>query len=68
MTSQESSDSYKGKMFKSGERIIYIPENREYEFGYYSQTTGRIVIYEIGCCNMQDSYAVDLCKIRRRNY
>ena len=52
-------------MFQSGDLVLYIPENKIYDFGYYSQTKGKAVIYERGCCNMQDSYAVDIVKLKK---
>lgn len=44
--------------FYPGQKVIYIPEDKVYDFGYISQT-GKAVIYEEGECNAQDSYAVD---------
>lgn len=29
-----------------------------YDFGYYSQTEGKVILYEEGCKNMQDSFCV----------
>ena len=40
---------------------------REYDFGYYSATEGKAVLYEVGCRNMQDSICVDIDKIRLKN-
>ena len=45
--------------FFRGDKVLFVPESRLYDFGYISQT-GHAVIYEEGECNMQDSYAVDL--------
>lgn len=45
--------------FISGDKVIYIPENKVYDFGYMGQT-GKAVIYNQGEGNMQDSYAVKL--------
>jgi len=50
--------------YKPGDKIIYIPENKTYDFGYFSKTEGRCVIYEEGERNMQDSYCVPLTKIK----
>lgn len=47
-------------IYREGQKVIYIPEDRVYDFGYYSQTEGVAVIYEEGEKNMQDSYAVKL--------
>lgn len=44
--------------FVSGQKVIYIPEGKVYDFGYLGQT-GKAIIYEEGECNMQDSSAVD---------
>lgn len=52
-------------MFTPGEVVIYIPENKEYDFAYYSASKGKAIIYETGCCNMQDSYCVDIDKLVR---
>ena len=35
-----------------------------YEFGYYSATEGKCVVYKQGECNMQDSYAFKMDQIR----
>ena len=45
--------------FQRGEKLIFIPENEIYDFGYYGQT-GKAIIYNEGECNMQDSCAVDV--------
>lgn len=29
-----------------------------YDFGYYSATEGKVILYEEGCKNMQDSFCV----------
>mgnify|MGYP000845448872 FL=1 len=46
------------QFFESGEKVIYLPENKVYDFGYYGQT-GKAIIYNEGERSMQDSYAVD---------
>ncbi len=48
--------------FARGDKVLYLPDRRVYDFGYLGQT-GRAVIYEQGECNMQDSFAVDLSKL-----
>lgn len=55
------------KKFWPGDKVMYLPEQKLYDFGYYSQEKGVIVIYEEGCRNMQDSYAVDEDKLLRIN-
>jgi len=50
--------------FVSGEKVVFLPDGRTYDFGYIGQT-GKAVIYEEGECNMQDSIAVDLEKLER---
>ena len=43
--------------YTPGDKVIYIPEDKIYDFGYYVGDD-RVVIYEIGERNMQDSYSV----------
>jgi len=50
--------------FVPGEKVVYLPDGRTYDFGYMGQT-GKAVIYEVGECNMQDSSAVDPAKLER---
>jgi len=55
--------------FTYGEKVMLVPEGEKYDFGYYSQTKGKVVIYEEGERNMQDSIVVsvrDLRKVRRK--
>ena len=54
-------------MFRSGQKVIYLPENKVYDFGYYSAVEGHCVIYEEGERNMQDSYAVKLSTIKAQD-
>jgi hypothetical protein len=52
--------------YKSGEKIIWKGRpTKAYDFGYYSQVKGTVVIYEEGCRNMQDSLAVKIKDIER---
>ena len=48
---------------KSGDKVIYNYDR--YDFGYYSQSEDKVVLYEEGCRNMQDSFVVPLSKISR---
>lgn len=50
--------------FVSGDKVIFMPENKIYDFGYIGRT-GKAVIYEEGERNMQDSYAVNIKDLRR---
>ena len=50
--------------FEYGEKVIYLPENKIYDFGYIG-STGKAIIYNEGEHNMQDSYAVDMDKIKK---
>jgi len=50
--------------FKPGEKVVYLPDDRRYDFGYWDQR-GHAIIYEEGERNMQDSYAVDPSKLER---
>ena len=34
-----------------------------YDFGYYSQSEGKVILYEEGCRNMQDSFCVSECYV-----
>ncbi len=53
-----------GTSFVPGEKVVFIPENKVYDFGYVGQT-GKAIIYEEGERNMQDSSAVDLRLLRK---
>lgn len=48
--------------FVPGDKVMYLPDRRIYDFGYIGQT-GLAVIYEEGECNMQDATAVDPSKL-----
>lgn len=50
--------------FGRGEKVLFVPENKVYDFGYIGQT-GKAIIYEEGEMNMQDSHAVDIKDLRR---
>ena len=50
--------------FKRGEKVVFIPENKVYDFGYIG-ATGLPIIYEERECNMQDSFAVDLKNLKK---
>lgn len=50
--------------YEEGQRVVFIPEKRVYDFGYYSATPGRCIIYKEGERNMQDSYVVALTSIQ----
>lgn len=52
------------EMFSEGDKVIFIPENKVYDFGYKG-ATGKAIIYKEGERNMQDSYAVDFSDIRK---
>lgn len=42
--------------FESGDSVTW--KGRRYDFAYYSRDDGWCVLYEEGCQNMQDSFAV----------
>ena len=44
--------------FERGDKVLFLPDRRIYDFGYWGQT-GKAIIYEEGECNGQDAYAVD---------
>jgi len=50
--------------FVSGEKVLFVPDKKIYDFGYIGQT-GKAVIYEEGARNMQDSIAVDLGLLKK---
>jgi hypothetical protein len=53
-------------VFVEGEKVIFVPEKKVYDFGYYTSTVeGKCIIYEEGERNMQDSYAVFASDLRR---
>ena len=52
--------------FKYGEKVIFIPENKIYDFGYISKTRDA-VIYVEGERNMQDSIAVNTGLLKKVN-
>lgn len=45
-----------------GQKVRYIPDGTVYDFGYVGGT-GKVVCYEEGECNMQDSVAIDPAKL-----
>jgi len=49
--------------FTRGQKVLFIPEGKVYEFGYIGGT-GKAIIYEEGEQNMQDSSSVDLKNLR----
>lgn len=50
--------------FVSGDKVLFVPENKVYDFGYLC-STGKAIIYEQGENNMQDSMAVDLKNLKQ---
>jgi hypothetical protein len=46
-------------IFESGDKVLFIPEKKVYDFGYIG-VTGKAIIYEEGERSMQDSYVVEL--------
>jgi hypothetical protein len=54
----------KQRLLVPGEKVVYLPEMKVYDFGYMGQT-GKAVIYEEGECNMQDAIAVDPANLER---
>lgn len=59
MTNEE-----KARTFTAGDKVIFTPDGKVYDFGYIGGT-GKAIIYEEGECNGQDAYAVDFDKIER---
>ena len=50
--------------FSEGEKVIFIPDGKVYDFGYMGQT-GKAIIYEEGERNMQDSFAVKVSDLKK---
>lgn len=50
--------------FSYGDKVIYRPEMKVYDFGYIGMT-GKAIIYNEGEHNMQDSYAVDINNLEK---
>jgi hypothetical protein len=53
------------EVFSEGDKVIYIPENKVYDFGYKG-SSGMAIIYKEGERNMQDSFAVNFSDIRKK--
>ena len=53
-------------MFYPGEKVILMPENKVYDFGYYSATTGKCILYYEGERNMQDSIVVPVKDVKKK--
>ena len=51
--------------FSSGDKVLFVPESKIYDFVYYSQVEGKAVICKEGEGNMQDSYAVNITDLIR---
>ena len=43
--------------YREHQKVIFNPDSKIYDFGYYSQVEGMVVLYEEGECSMQDSFA-----------
>jgi hypothetical protein len=52
----------KQKKLTAGDKVVY--EGKVYDYGYLGQT-GKAIIYEEGCHNMQDSKAVEFNQLTR---
>jgi hypothetical protein len=50
--------------FEYGDKVLFNPEGKIYDFGYISKT-GQAVIYNEGERNMEDSYAVELNQLTK---
>ena len=61
-----SLDRQNERKFTPGEKVIYLPERKIYDFGY-SIRKERAVIYEVGERNMQDGYVVDVGLLEKIN-
>lgn len=50
--------------FVCGDKVLFVPDSRIYDFGYIG-STGKAIIYEQGENNMQSSIAVDLKNLKK---
>lgn len=64
MAEEREIENKKGDDFVRGDKVLFLPERKVYDFGYMGQT-GMAIIYEEGCRNVQDSYAVDIKQLIR---
>ncbi len=53
------------KLFRKGDKVTLKSETTgvKYDFGHYSQTPGKAILYYEGECNMQDSFVTDISNI-----
>lgn len=47
--------------FTPGDKVLF--RGKPYDFGYYSTTQFIVILYEPGCRNMQDSFAVHIKEV-----
>lgn len=52
-------------MFTEGEKVKFI--GKVYDFGYYSQSEGKCILYNEGERNMQDSFVADVGQVSHSN-
>ncbi len=52
--------------FEYGEKVLFIPDGKIYDFGRIGGT-GKAIIYEEGETNMQDSFAVNMSDLKKLN-
>jgi len=50
-------------LYYHGQKVVLVPENKVYDYGYLGYYGDAIIYYE-GECNMQDAIAVDFNDIR----
>lgn len=50
-------------IYEEGQKVRFIPDGTIYDFGYYSTTPDKCVVYNEGECNLQDAFAVLLSDI-----
>lgn len=55
------------KKFNAGDKVMW-KDKEKYDFGYYSQTPGNVILYKEGERNMQDSVCVYESDIKLATY
>ena len=64
---------YKRRYIKEGTKVVHKygfndvlqkPFEFIYDFGYYSATEGKCILYVCGCRNMQDSHVANIEDVR----
>jgi hypothetical protein len=62
---QKALELNRTNVYHSGEKVVYIPEEKVYEFGSYSKINGMCTIFEDGHISPDFSYSVKLSSLRK---